>query len=386
MTSDKIVDSDSHILEPADMWESYMEPAFRDRAMCIRKDEKGLEYLSIDGIMSSGYSGGALGRIAAVGKSLDWKMERAVMPYAEAAVLAPGAADPDERIKHLDREGVDITFIFPSLGLGWEAECEDPALSAAYCRAYNDWLVDFCRPHPDRLIPIAHISVRDVDEGIKELKRAAKIGMKGGFICPAPVNGIRYGHPYYDPFWATAQDLDMPITLHVVFNPNYPGRHLYSDMDNLGPEFFVEMMVHNDPAMSFTTIMGEGVFERFPKLRLNIVEVGCGWISHWVDKMDIKYETFGFDSPMKMKPSEYFQRQCWISAEPNETSIAAMAQLVGADRILWGSDWPHPEGHTEPVRKVKEKIASLSEEDQRKILGENALAMYNLKVAESTTG
>ena len=103
--------------------------------------------------MSSGYNGGALGRIAGVAKDRDWLMELATLPYAEAANIAPGAAYPDERIKHLAREGVDKTFLFPSLGLGWEAECEDPDISDAYCRAYNRWLVDFCKDHPDQLYP-----------------------------------------------------------------------------------------------------------------------------------------------------------------------------------------------------------------------------------------
>ena len=200
MSAGTVVDSDSHIIEPANMWRDYIDPAYRSRAMGINVDEQGLEYLDIDGKMSSGYSGGALGRIAAVEKDRDWIMEHTLLPYAEAATLAPGAAYPGERIKHLAAEGVDKTFLFPSLGLGWEAECEDAEISDAYCRAYNRWLVDFCKDHSDQLFPVAHVSVREVEFGVAELQRAAKDGMKGAFICPAPVNGIKYGDSYYDPF------------------------------------------------------------------------------------------------------------------------------------------------------------------------------------------
>ena len=178
MASGTVVDSDSHILEPASMWRDYIDPAYRSRAMGIELDELGLEYLDIDGKMSSGYSGGALGRIAAVEKDRDWIEEHSLLPYAEAATLAPGAAYPAERIKHLAEEGVDKTFLFPSLGLGWEAECEDAEISDAYCRAYNRWLVDFCKDHPDQLFPVAHVSVREVEFGVAELQRAARDGMK----------------------------------------------------------------------------------------------------------------------------------------------------------------------------------------------------------------
>ena len=383
MTLGKIVDSDSHIVEPADLWEKNLEPKYRSRALCMRRDEEGLEYLSVDGKMSAAFRGGGLAaNFTGVGQSWEWMEKKADTPYAEAGALTPAAVDTHERIKFMDSEGIDVTFIYPTLGLGWQWQCEDVQLSAAYCRVYNDWLSDWCSPYPDRLIPIAHIPMRDVNETVVELKRATKLGMKGAFIYPLPVNGTGYGDPSYDPFWVTAQELEMPITLHVATTPDYMGRYLYADRDAFGHTssgaFFSEMMPHGDFIISLTNMMCEGVFERFPRLRVNLVEVGAGWITHWLDKMDIKYEMYGYDMPLKMKPSDYFKRQCWISFEPNETSVPATAQLVGADCLFWGSDWPHAEGHTEPLRKMKRNVASLPEEDQRKILGENALTMYGL--------
>ena len=379
MASGKIIDSDSHILEPVDLWEKNLEPQYRSRGLCMRWDERGFEYLSVDGKMSNGYRGPELAASqAGIGRSREWLMENTDVPFAEAGTLAPGGVDPHERIKILDREGVDAAFLYPSLGLGWQWECEDPQLSAACCRVYNDWLTDWCSPYPDRLMPIAQVSVRDVNEGVRELKRVAKMGMKGAFIYPLPVNGIAYGDPYYDPFWATAQELEMPVTLHTAHNPNYSGRHLYADRDDLGPLFFEEMLIHGDFIITFTNMMCEGVFERFPRLRVNMLEIGSGWITHWLDKMDIKYEMYGYDMPLKMKPSEYFKRQIWISADPSETTVPHTAQLVAADQLLWGSDWPHAEGFTEPVRKMKRNVALLPEKDQRNILGENASKLYNL--------
>ena len=137
-------------------------------------------------------------------------------------------------------------------------------------------------------------------------------------------------------------------------------------------------MVFGDPFLSFTNMMTEGVFEKFPELRISMVEIGCTWIAHWLDFLDFKFSRFGHESILSMKPSEYFKRQCWISAEPTEKALGAIAPIVGTDRFLWGSDWPHPEGHTNPVSKVKSNIAGLPESDQRRILGENALALYKI--------
>lgn len=383
MTNGVIVDADSHVMEPANLWLDYLEPEFKSRAMRIELDDAGLEYLSIDGNMSIQYCNGALGRIAAIEQDRAWMQEHRTLPYSEVAVLAPGSVDPHERVNHLDREGIDKTFVFPTLSLGSESECRDPALSAAYARAYNRWASEFCSPYPDRLFAAAHINLRSIDEAVKEISRAAEDGMKGAFICPATVNGIRYGHEYYDPFWAAAQDLDMPVTMHVATHADYPGRSLYPGHEaGLGnaPVAFMNMMSIPDPIIMFTSMMADGLFEKFPRLRFAMVEIGCTWVAHWLDIMDDKIGRFGFDTPLTMSPSDYFKRQCWISAEPNEKGLGFIAELVGPDRFMWGSDWPHPEGHTDPLGKVKQNIVGLPEEDRRKILGENALSMYGLPV------
>ena len=125
MASGIVVDADSHIMEPATLWQEYMDPEFRSRALRISVDEFGLEYLDIDGKVSIGYNGGTLGRIGGVDQTREWMMEHPTLPYDELKNIAPGSVDPHARIAHLDKHGVDKTFLFPTLGLGWEAECED---------------------------------------------------------------------------------------------------------------------------------------------------------------------------------------------------------------------------------------------------------------------
>ena len=218
--SSTIVDADSHVLEPADLWEKNLEPKYRDKAIRLLKDDEGLEYFDIGGRKSFLQQGGMLAAQAAAGQSEQALRERFLKPgavtYEEGRRVAPGAVDPHERIKFMDEEGIDVTVLYPTIGLSWEVDCFDPELAAAYCRVYNDWLVGFCKPYPHRLIPIAHLSLLDVGEAVKELKRTAKLGMKGIFFCIWPPQGRSFGDAYYDPLWAEAQDLGIPVSLHVI--------------------------------------------------------------------------------------------------------------------------------------------------------------------------
>ena len=384
MNKSIVVDADGHIMEPSDLWEKNIEARFKDRALRIRKDDNGLEYMEIDGKKSKIMNEGVFGGYSGFGASLEDRENIWLKPggidYEDARF--PAAKDPDERIKWLDDNQIDATVIYPSMGISWQTECQDPQLSAAYCRVYNDWLSNFCSRHRNRLIPVAQVPLIDINEGVKEIKRAAKLDMKGVYVFAPTVNGIRYGDPYYDPFWAEAEDLEMPIAIHVSHNPEFVGHHLYSkENSGRGPgeiRWFHAMMINGDCVLAFTSLFAGAVFDRFPNLKVGVVETGCGWIAHWLDFMDSKFEMLRFEMKIKHRPSEYFKRQCFISGEPDETTIPAMAGLIGADKLVWGSDYPHTEGHPNPVEEIKCAVAPLPALDQALILGENAARLYDI--------
>ena len=380
MAASKVVDVDGHIMEPADLWEKNLEVKYKDRALRIRKDEDGLEYLEIDGQKSEIFKGGTLASFGAAGASYEELREKwfkpGVVDWEDGR--PPGAKDPHARIKWMDEQGIDVCLLYPTIGLTLDTECRDSKLLAAYCRVYNDWLVDFCKPYPDRLISIAHIPLLDIEEGVIELKRVAKLGMKGIFLSAHPAKGIPYGDRFYDPVWAEAQDMGMPVSIHVINNPKYVGHHLYPLTDAYAASFFFNVMFIGDVQLAFTSFFEGAVFERFPRLKVVVLETGCGWIAHWVEYMNARKRISGFDSEMKLRPSEYFERQCWISGEPDEKGFPTTAQQVGAHKLLWASDYPHSEGHADPVEELKETVGCLSQAEQGKILGENALKLYNL--------
>src|SRR5215472_12481429 len=177
------IDADGHILEPPDLWEKYIDPQYRDRAIRVRTNRDGLEVLEVAGGPAKYIRPGGLAAFGAMGKG-----EEVLEPHPDRTYVnqAPfGAMDAKERLARMDQEGLEKAIIYPTLGLAWETEdVEDLGLQAAYARAYNRWVVDFCAGSGGRLIPIAHISFGDPQEAARELERAIKSGCKGAFFVP----------------------------------------------------------------------------------------------------------------------------------------------------------------------------------------------------------
>ena len=374
-TATPFIDVDGHIAEPQTLWQDYIEPKYRDRTLQILEDDEGLEYLSIDGVASWFGRGGTLGALCAIGQDVTPFLTPGKISWADA--LIPGGYDPHARIQVMDTEGIDKSLIYPSLGLLWEPDCKDSQLAAATCRAYNNWVFDFCRPYPGRLIPVTHIPMMDVAESVKELHRTAKLGSKAIMISAATPLQRPLGGRYFDPFWVEAQALGIPVTIHPASGSQYLPTYLYPEREEL-TTWWVFMYSGEHVKMQFTSLFNGGTFEKFPRLKVVVLESGTGWLTAWLDRMDEKYAINGFTTPMKRKPSEYFQRNCWIAMDPDDTTAEANIAKLGSERFLWAYDYPHSDSITEPVTKLKQTLAPLSSEDQNKVIGQNALKLYNL--------
>jgi predicted TIM-barrel fold metal-dependent hydrolase len=133
-----------------------------------------------------------------------------------------------------------------------------------------------------------------------------------------------------------------------------------------------------DVISTFTSLFQGGLFDRFPTLKVVVVETGTGWLPWWLERMDHLFDKLSFGVPLKLRPSEYFERQCWILVDPDEKTVGATLSFVGHDRFMWGSDYPHTEGEAGALDELKENIAPLSGETQNKILGETAIELYGL--------
>ncbi len=368
-----VVDADGHILEPLDLWAKYIDPKFRDRAPRIVKGENGKERLIIEEhTVGDGRLG--IGRIGAVG-ARQGVVEPDTMAYKDGKA---GGFDPHKRIPDMDADGIDAAFLYPSLGL-FAGGIHDPELAAATCRAYNRWLADYCKPYPDRLFGVAMLPMQDVDLAIAEMRFAKKeLGFKGGFLRPNPYHGLKMmSDPMYEPFWAAAEDLDFSIGFHEGASSGMPtvgvdrfegrgARHIVSHT--------MEMML-----VCLSVIWG-GVCEKHPKIRIGFLESGGGWIAPWLDRMDRHFDDQGFnDSGLTTRPSDLFRRNCWISFEPVEGSLHVLADYVGPNKIMWATDYPHPDGFFPGAPDmVRKQLEGLSAATKHGVMAGGALSFYGL--------
>lgn len=372
------VDADGHVLEPRDTWVRYIDPALRDRAIRIDDDERGDEVLLVDGrpVETLRNSLAALGGI-----ELDPTV--AINPanrlhYEDGCPL--GGYDPAARLKVMDAEEIDVALIYPTIGICWEGMVTDPALANAYTRAYNRYIVDFCSHDRSRLVPVAHISLLDPDFAVDEATRARNAGCRAVYLSPdlESRGGRHLMDPAFDPFWAAVSDLEMPVGFHVVVR-DQPIFRSWMPRRGAGTQLFFFAFLAIDVMAAFTQMLAGGVFEKHPKLRCTVLESGATWIAAWLDRMDHKYEVMRELTPTSAKPSEYFYRQCVVSADPDETVIAPIVEAVGADYFVWASDYPHIDASFGVVGEIRSRIATLPTDDQAKVMGLNAARFYQLE-------
>jgi predicted TIM-barrel fold metal-dependent hydrolase len=373
------VDADGHILEAPDTWERHLEKKYQSRALRLKKDQNGLEYLEIDGKQSKLVRDGMPGSLGGMGQTVEQSMPGPQRTYASSAPF--GAMDAKERIQRIDAEGLAAAFLYPTLSLLYEVECTDADLAQAYTRAYNRWIVEFCAGSGGRLIPIAHLSLGDPQAAAAELERAVKDGCKGGWVAQFTMTRKPHAHPDHDVLFAKAQELDVPLAIHPTFEPLWamPGRYDYQYLR--GKFYFLNVIAADAVRYAFTSFFQFGVFDKFPKFKLVLLEAGAGWISYWLDHLDAVYESFiGRSVPLKEKPSFYFNRQCWISGDPDEHSLPAMIELLGAEKFFWASDFPHPDHVGNYIEEVEELGEKLKPQHRDGVLGENVMRVYNCQM------
>ncbi len=370
------VDADGHVLEPSDIWERYIDPEFRAGAVRIVKDSNGVERMEVGGRASKFMYGSRLTSLAAMGMRREDRIgDRFRGGYGSVAPF--GAMDPAERLERIDREGLAAAFLYPTLSLTYETECNDPALAQACTRAYNRWIVDFCSGSGGRMIPIAHLSLGDPEAAARELERAVRDGCRGGWVAQFTMTRKPHGHPDHDVLFAKAQELDVPLGIHPTLEPVWalPGRYDFQYLR--GHRYFLNVTAADAIRHAFTSFFEYAVFDKFPRLKLVLLEAGAGWISYWLDRMDAVYAgLLGRQLELKEKPSFYFQRQCWISADPDEHALPAMVELCGAERFFWASDFPHPDHVGNYIEEVEHLAHRLPEHARAKVMGQNVMRVY----------
>jgi len=335
MAEYKLISADSHIVEPPDMYTGRIEPRFRDRApkMERRTTPAGREY---DAWMLGGMQVGTLGAVMQAGQRFEDPSQIDFLGLWED--VRKGAYDADAMIVENEEDGIWGSVLQPSQGLFWYRIPESDLLTEI-CRVYNDWIADFCKPHPRRLKGIAMLNVDDPDAAAKELERCVKMGLVGSFIPVAPRPDKPYSSPVYDHFWATAQDLNHPLLMHIATPRNgVPANEFtmnVAEMTGAGrstTDYWVRY--------SLSSMLFAGVFDRFPGLRIGSVEHEAAWIPHWLKQMDFTYVerpvfTKGWRSKDGLMPSDYWKRNMFSSSW--KTISASNCATISASRTCCGA-------------------------------------------------
>ena len=395
----RIVDADGHVLEHPTRMVDFIESKYRDRCWRIETDSDGSEWLAFDGNRRPA-NGMALA--GAGGMTLE-ERERCVAGEYKYTEIRNGAYDPAKRLTELAVDDIEQAVVYPTQFLGL-ASLKDADFAAAQAMAYNRWVAEYCSHAPDRLFGIAAVPQQDISRAVEVLEQVRDMGLVGVFLRPNPsVEGTWLCDEMYEPLWAKLAELEMTVGLHPFLVPDMPGSVRSLGLGNFVAPGAVENP-GNDPDdqgfgmknIFFTQALGNpfdmqiamamlicgGVLERHPSLKVIFLEANGGWIVPFLERLDHHHEIFRWEVPqMKMKPSEYFKRQCWISFDPDESTLRMTAEspLVGAERIIWASDYPHPDAKIPGVvDELREAMEGLDAAAQERIFGLNAIDLYSL--------
>ena len=377
MLSGLILSSDSHVFEPPDLWAKHIDPAFRDRAPRMERIDGADEIvIERDQVLSG------IGLISNAGARFE--ASETISGHGKFEDVPRGGYDPEQHLADMRLDGVAGEVLYPSQGLFY-FRVADSALQAAIFRAYNDWLAEFCRTDPARLKGIAMISMDDVQAAINELERAARLGLSGAMITEYPLEDRRYDQPEYEPFWAAAESLGLPLSLHTATKRQGKirgaGAKTLRDASSRATKAFY-------PALSMCDMIFSGVFERHPRLTLAIVEFELSWAPNVLAAMDYTYRERHEEAIYRfkdgMRPSDFFRRNVVLSFQEDAVGIR-LRDVIGVDNMMWGSDYPHSESTFPRSREIlAEILAGVPADEQARIVGGTTARVYGFDVARLT--
>ena len=278
----------------------------------------------------------------------------------------------------MDSEGIDVAVLFGG-GLGGSIPAlEDAGLAAALARARNTWVAEYCSANPARLKAVAVLPQQDISASVAELNRTVtELGFVGVSLLPN-LRGKHAGDPYFFPIYQEAERLNVPICVHMFLGRYGSEATATTRVDKF---FYSHLFGHPfEQMIALAVILGEGLLDRFPKLRFVFLEAGCGWLPYWLDRLNEHQEVLGVQVPaLKERPSKLLERrQLFFSCEPDETELAHVVEVIGDDSIVFASDYSHFDSRFPGASKPILDHPKLSDLSKRKILSENSRRLYPL--------
>ena len=377
-----IIDADGHMHEPQYLWERYVEPKYRDQVPKVAFMDGNFMVYEPDGKFVT-KSEIQSAHVESARRAFEEKYGEAYRQWWSAEI----------RLNDMDRYGWDIQVLLPTGNNGnfaYRVALQDVQLGAAMCRAYNNWCQEYCSVAPKRLKFVAVLPGSDVGEMVKEARRAVEQLGAVSVRNPYLPDGKWLHEPEYEALWNLACELDFPIACHGETRQRrfQPYRELEGNRrDDM--QLALRGLNHalGFPCDNMATLghfIFTGVLERFPKLRLAILESNSGWLPFWLGRMDDhthgRNSVMGKSEKLKLRPTEYFMRQCVIACDSDERALEHVVKELNGENIVWNTDYPHPDA-IEPGRALPEFDAhQISTEAKRKILWDNAVKLYGPRI------
>jgi len=365
----KVLDTDSHQMEPPNIWTDYIDTQYRDKAPRI-------------GDIGGGKQGMLVEDEAVTKQTGSYPMDSKAFHAASVKAMKRFKTTRDSgfsaeaRIDDMDKEGVDAQVLYPTVGgqiLG--KPFKDTELLAAVCRAYNDWSLEYCGIAPDRLCMAAMLPIQDPVLAIEEAQRTAQKGASCFYVRPNPVQGRNLYHESYESLWTALEELNKPVCIHDSGSPYWPSFGERMDTHTSG-----HIIAHPFEAMvAMMSLIWYGVIENHPNLKIVHVEADAGWLPYWLQRME---QHWGFSGnaehpALKKRPTEYFKSNFIVACRGDEMTLPSVCQLVGDDYISFNTDYPHPDG-TWPQGMANLEEQPLPEASIRKIFWDNAAPLFGL--------
>ena len=369
----KIIDSDGHMQEPMDIWEQYTEPAYRDRAPKV---------------------------VGHVGK--------VIFKYAPCEAFPEGALNPRPdsvfadydtrfgedyrtwwslpgRLAAMEQEGIDIQVGFATNGIAAiSSNIKDPKLQVALARAFNNWAIDYCHDSNGKVQFVALVSMLDVDEAVSEVKRMVKHPEVAAVMLPEMDSDLIWSNADFDPLWQVLQDSGMAASFHGGSRQADKFKGFHGPLSSVSHAISFPM----DAMLAMGTLIFGGVLERFPMLHCSFLEANAGWVPFWLSRMDDhavgRQGRYMHGSTLPLTPSEYFKRQCYVACDTDEKTLPFVSEYLGGDNIIFNTDYPHADS-TFPGAVEEFLGRPLSTEAKRKVLWDNALALYGERIVAKVT-
>lgn len=381
-----VFDGDGHVAEPHDLWERYCDAAHRGTAA---------ETLRIVDLPEGGSGMVLEGRCIVRGiESVTFagQSPRMFLGKKRWDEGYPGAFDPTHRLRDMDLEGIDVAMVFPSM-VGALGGVSDARLAAAMARAYNRWIRDYCATNPARLLPAAVVPLQDPPAAVAEVEAVARNGFRCVMVRACRYQGRAHDHPDFADFYAACAHHDLVVGLHPFpFADVEWTQAILPDLAGVPASRLVMadmIALPLDNMLTMAYLMFGGICDRHPTLKIAFMESNATWVAPWIDRMEARFKRSSHRL-ITTAPSEILARQCFVSVEGDERSLAPLVPLIGEDVLFWASDFPHFDGHFPgAVTEAVEGLAPVGPRVTRKVLGENAARMFGVpltrQVARCTT-